>query len=744
MKSRKSISIGLIAFMILSLAIGGCQKPQNPANPTTSSDPQNASTETNTESETNGTGGDEQTIPSSIADKEEFIRNFVSQTDYTPSDGKSYDAADLTDAVTILKQRMVARDHNFSIVVPSEQELTHEEVEDLVKKTMVHTGVPNEGDYIRNHFAYTRHTQSYENGATTIVFELGMKSTAEQERLVDAEVAYFMKNYPLDNRNLADKILSIYDYACDSITYDYARKNNAHTELYYGEEFDPLIWTQHTAYGAFVEHAAVCEGYALLFYRLALEHGIDARVIEGDAGEEGDKEAHAWNIVNIDDTYYFMDATWDATHGEHDFGFCMAGSNNFEFHDLTDPTLKDYEVSTEDYKRPQFIKLASDGFEYYRSYGAKITMFPGMTQKIPAYLDGMPVVGIQNYVFKPHAGKTVYIPEGVYAINSVSLEDINVFANVYFPSTWIWKRFTFFPITEGSICVTVPDNNPTVKCINNDLYSKDGKVFVHGGNLEQSSECIVAEGTEMIAPDVFSRSDKIEKVVFPDSIKTIDSFAFFECKNLKEVIIPESVTVIGQWAFGKTAIEKIVLPHGLEYFGGAVFSGCKNLASIEFTGGATANDSGTLFLSDGVLYNDMYLDNTIWTISYPHATADKDIVLRSDTIGINGGTFFGSKMESISLNEGLKYIIADAFWYCPELRELTIPASVEVVEGMAISYCNSLKDITILSKTATIESHAFGNAAEGYNPNKITYHGYTGSTLEAYCRDYGYTFVPLD
>ena len=48
----------------------------------------------------------------------------------------------------------------------------------------------------------------------------------------------------------------------------------------------------------------------MLFYRLAKECGINARVITG----YGTNSAlpHCWNIVEINNHFYYLDATWDS------------------------------------------------------------------------------------------------------------------------------------------------------------------------------------------------------------------------------------------------------------------------------------------------------------------------------------------------------------------------------------------------------------------------------------------------
>lgn len=42
-----------------------------------------------------------------------------------------------------------------------------------------------------------------------------------------------------------------------------------------------------------------------------MDNGIDCRIVVGNAGEPGKMGPHAWNIVRIDGTYYYLDSTWD-------------------------------------------------------------------------------------------------------------------------------------------------------------------------------------------------------------------------------------------------------------------------------------------------------------------------------------------------------------------------------------------------------------------------------------------------
>ena len=88
----------------------------------------------------------------------------------------------------------------------------------------------------------------------------------------------------------------IHDYLVDNIEYD---------ETYNGNG-------TYSIYGALIEKKCVCEGYAKAFKYLANSAGIECEMVQGTAtNSSGVTEKHAWNCVNLDGTWYYIDATWD-------------------------------------------------------------------------------------------------------------------------------------------------------------------------------------------------------------------------------------------------------------------------------------------------------------------------------------------------------------------------------------------------------------------------------------------------
>ena len=127
---------------------------------------------------------------------------------------------------------------------------------------------------------------------------------------MDTAVSNLLKSLNVSGKSDYQKVGAVYDYICDNVTYDY---DNLEDDSY---------TLKFTAYAALKNKTAVCQGYALLFYRLMLELGIDARVIAGDGGGP-----HGWNIVKLGNVYYNADTTWDA--GVDEYQFFLKNTENF-------------------------------------------------------------------------------------------------------------------------------------------------------------------------------------------------------------------------------------------------------------------------------------------------------------------------------------------------------------------------------------------------------------------------------
>ena len=100
----------------------------------------------------------------------------------------------------------------------------------------------------------------------------------------------------LENKNQFEKELYIHNYIIDNCNYDENALNNPnnHKEAY-------------NICGALLQNKAVCEGYAKSIQLLNNYFGIKTTVVIGKSNNQN----HMWNLVNIDDEYYHLDATFN-------------------------------------------------------------------------------------------------------------------------------------------------------------------------------------------------------------------------------------------------------------------------------------------------------------------------------------------------------------------------------------------------------------------------------------------------
>ncbi|GAB6140965.1 hypothetical protein JCM14076_16940 [Methylosoma difficile] len=102
------------------------------------------------------------------------------------------------------------------------------------------------------------------------------------------------------------------DYDKELALHDYLIRNVAYAADSQWQQNPPEII--YTAYGALVNRQAVCSGFAHALKLLLDRCGIDCLVVTGNSfmPDSTILISHAWNIVNINQHFYHVDATWDA------------------------------------------------------------------------------------------------------------------------------------------------------------------------------------------------------------------------------------------------------------------------------------------------------------------------------------------------------------------------------------------------------------------------------------------------
>lgn len=189
----------------------------------------------------------------------------------------------------------------------------------------------DDADYLAGSILQLSYSASYTSSKAIFSYAITYVETASQLKKVNTSVASALKKMNISKYSDLGKVKMIHDYVINLMDYD-----------------QTLI--DHSSYGGLVasKHTTVCQGYALLMYKMLTEAGVPCHYVTGDAGEP-----HAWNIVKIDKKWYALDATWDDpiyTTPILRYDYFLVGSKTInKDHKLDSQYAKAYSVSTSDY-----------------------------------------------------------------------------------------------------------------------------------------------------------------------------------------------------------------------------------------------------------------------------------------------------------------------------------------------------------------------------------------------------------
>ena len=617
----------------------------------------------------------------------------------TLSDAPAFDSFE--EAGAYLCDQMELRKDTISFSINGYNISTSEELsadtDKLFSIACAHTGDPTGGDYLERHLGGS---QVSWNGVFT--FTVSYHTTAAQETEMDTAVADLLADWDseYDIYDLSDyeKICIVYDYICANVTYDYI---NLHKEDYK---------LKYSAYAALINGTAVCQGYASLFYRLALELGVDARYISGI----GNGGPHGWNIVDMGDYYYYLDATWDA---EQDFyNWFLCGSENFPDHTpnedyLTEEFTAQYPIDTENFDAPSETIVYSGTcgkdnaitWTLSRSGVLTITGSGEIPKYSPASIapwseycngiknliigEGITKIGAFAFYWSPNMTQ-VTIPVSVTEIGGLAFTDCAALKTVYYAgSEEDWAAINI--VTVDSMYPTVPSNSDLLNAeIIYNYTSGETPEDPDEPETPEIPEDTVASGTcgenlvwYVTEDNTLTVSGTGEMDNFEDSFET-PWYDYLE--QITSLVIADGVASIGAHAFSYSInVTSFEIPESVTSIGEEAFFGCYGLVSITIPASVTS------------------LSNNVFACC--------------------------SGLETVTICEGLSTIKAETFVNCTSLTTVNLPVSVKNIEHGAFFLCSELSTVNYAGTEEQWEAietdydnHSLLNAKINFNSNGET------------------------
>lgn len=250
-------------------------------------------------------------------------------------------------------------------------------------------------------------------------------------------------------------------------------------------------------------------------------------------------------------------------------------------------------------------------------------------------------------------------------------------------------------------------------------YNKSEKILTVSGSGELSGAAVRSKkpeakkfihleaknGFTSVAEDGFNaKTDKlnnnIQTVTFPDSLKTIGSRAFYNCKSFRDLKLPGNIAEIGGSAFENCdRISNQVFPAKLKKIGERAFAACDGINRIEF-GASTKEIEKEAFKNCKSLFY-------------------------------------------VMLNKTLSKIGERAFENCSKLIIINIPGNVKI-GNKAFYNCKKLSGVVISDTVKTIGEKSFGYYTDNGVEKKVKdfiVKGKKNSAAYKYALKNGFKFV---
>ena len=314
-----------------------------------------------------------------------------------------------------------------------------------------------------------------------------------------------------------------------------------------------------------------------------------------------------------------------------------------------------------------------------------------------------PLTEIPNKTFMGSTLVTVELPDTVKTVGHSAFRDCTELSHVTFPTReplWLMSNAFYNTALEsvsipanltyiGEYALTglrrlsafeIEETNEKYSVIDGLLYSKDGKKLI-AAPAGKTGSITLPESLEILGFGAFENS-ALTKIYFapesniltfgyrcfynasitdirlPESVISLDYYAFAMCKNLVKVTIPAETKLKGIYEgvfYGCSALSDIELPNGIVEISDFAFYGCSSLKKLPFE-----KDSGILGI-----YDYAFAECGLSAIEIPESV-----------IEIGEYAFAGNKMQTLTVpseNARTLTIGLGAFSGCNELSEISVP-----------------------------------------------------------------------
>lgn len=340
------------------------------------------------------------------------------------------------------------------------------------------------------------------------------------------------------------------------------------------------------------------------------------------------------------------------------------------------------------------------------------------------------VTKIGSWAFNSCNGiKYITIGDGLSVLDSSVFANCGNILNVTIGKNVVDMNGCFY-YEDNLKNISVHPDNPAYSSDNDGvLYNKDKTVLLKYTAGNSRKEYTVLDGVKTIGESAFCESANLEKIVFPDSLETIEDYAFWRATKINSIDFGNNLKEIGESAFsGNSDLVSLVFPDSLEKISQSAFAGQSDLNTIligdniKVIGinafGGTGYYNATENWNETGLYIGNHLIKANSDLSGSHTIKDGTMCIADEAFAnnknltvvrmpssithIGNNAFYNCQgLQRVVLENGTKSIGNSTFEKCIKLAMINIPDNIDSIGDRAFAGCTALTSF-ILSENSNL------------------------------------------